>query len=386
VSDPVPVAGLEPVGERIGADEPPVRALFEGVVGQPRAVAQLRAAARRPVHAYLFHGPRGTGKRAAARAFAAALLCPRGGCGECNVCRRALAGTHPDLVTVERTGAMLDVDEARQITARAQRHPVESSRQVLMVTDLHLAAIGRAIPALLKTVEEPPPSTVFVLLADDIPASLATIASRCALVRFDSVPASAIAAWLVGSGVDSVFAESVASASEGQLDRARLLVDDPGFAARQEQWRTVPDQLDGTGAMAATVATELLDGVEDALAPLRARHEREMGDLAEQAEAVGARGVPGRRQIEERQRREARRLRTDELRHGLAVLSGVYRDRLVGLTSNDEARPTPGAAAAGRRAARRVEAIREASDALTRNANEQLVMDALMVELSGMTD
>jgi DNA polymerase III subunit delta' len=386
VSDPLPAADPDESGERAADDEPPVVELFAAVVGQPRAVAQLRAAARRPVHSYLLHGPRGTGKRAAARAFAASLLCPRGGCGHCNVCRRALAGTHPDLVTVERTGAMLDVDEARRITARAQRHPVESSRQVLMVSDVHLAATGRSAPALLKTVEEPPPSTVFVLLADDLPATLATIASRSALVRFDSVPTSAIAAWLVESGVDPVLAESVAAASEGRLDRARLLVDDPGLAARQEQWRTVPKRLDGTGATAASVATELLDGIEDALAPLRARHELEMTELAEQAEAIGARGVPGRRQIEERQRREARRLRTDELRHGLAVLSGVYRDRLVGLASSDGGARTPGAAAAGRRAARGVQAIREASDALTRNANEGLVMDALMVELSGMTD
>lgn len=238
----------------------------------------------------------------------------------------------------------------------------------------------------MKTVEEPPPSTVFVLLADDIPATLATIASRCALVRFDAVPTSAIAAWLVESGVDPVFADSVAAASGGHLDRARLLVDDPSFAARQEQWRTVPGRLDGTGATAATVANELLNGVEDALAPLRARHEQELTDLAEQAESVGARGIPGRRQIDERQRREARRLRTDELRHGLAVLSGVYRDRLVSIASSDDTAPTPGAAAAGRRAVRRIEAIREASDALTRNANEGLVMDALMVELSGMSD
>jgi DNA polymerase-3 subunit delta' len=386
MSDPVPSSVQERPAGGLGPDDLPVLGLFEGVIGQPRAVAQLRAAARRPVHAYLLYGPRGTGKRAAARAFGAALLCPSGGCGECNVCRRALAGTHPDLVTVERTGAMLDVYEARRITARAQRHPVESSRQVLMVSDVHLAAAGRAAPALLKTVEEPPASTVFVLLADDIPATLATIASRSALVRFDSVPASAISAWLGESGVEPLLADSVAAASGGQLDRAKLLVDDPGFAARQEQWRTVPDRLDGTGAAAAAVGSELLEGIEDALAPLRARHEQEMVDLAEQAEAVGARGIPGRRQIEERQRREARRLRTDELRHGLAVLSGVYRDRLASLTSNEGGAPTAGAAAAKRRGARRVEAIRKASEALTWNANETLVMDALMVELSDMTD
>ena len=80
----------------------PAATLFDEVVGQPAAVAQLMAASRRPVHAYLLHGPPGSGKRPAARALAAALLCPDGGCGHCNTCRRALAGTHPDLVVVER--------------------------------------------------------------------------------------------------------------------------------------------------------------------------------------------------------------------------------------------------------------------------------------------
>jgi DNA polymerase-3 subunit delta' len=78
--------------------------LFEAVVGQERAVSRLVDASRRPVHAYLLHGPPGSGKRAAARGLAAALLCGDGGCGTCNSCRRALAGTHPDLVTIERTG------------------------------------------------------------------------------------------------------------------------------------------------------------------------------------------------------------------------------------------------------------------------------------------
>ena len=168
-----------------GTAELPAPELFEGVVGQPRAVAQLMAAARHPVHAYLLHGPPGSGKRAAARGLAAALLCPSAGCGKCNSCRRALAGSHPDLVTVERSGATLDIDEARVITMRAQRRPLESARQVLMVNDIHLA--GRAAPALLKTIEEPPASTVFVLVADDLPSSLTTIVSRCVQIPFDAI-------------------------------------------------------------------------------------------------------------------------------------------------------------------------------------------------------
>lgn len=362
----------------------PSPSLFAEVVGQERAVAELTGAARRPVHAFLLHGPPGSGKRAAARGLAAALLCPSGGCGVCNSCRRALAGTHPDLVVVERSGAALDVDEARVIVSRAQRRPLESARQVLMVTDLHLAE--RAVPALLKTVEEPPPATVFVLLADDLPSILATIVSRCVQIAFDPVPEEAVVEWLIRRGVARDQAESVARASGGRLDRAGLLVSDPGYVARQQQWRTVPTRLDGSGAAAAVEAAELLASADEGLAPLREQHAAELAALAEQAELTGARGITGRRQVEDRHKREERRWRTDDLRFGLATLAEVYRDRLAAAVGAPGDASSAGRAAESGRAARQVDAIGEASVALGRNANESLMMEALMVELSGMED
>src|SRR4051812_26976492 len=103
--------------------------VFDRLVGQERAVAQLRAAARSPVHAYLLVGPPGGGKRPAARAFAAALLCPHGGCGECDICRRVLADVHPDVAVVEREGAYISVAQAREIQRLALRTPNEGHRK-----------------------------------------------------------------------------------------------------------------------------------------------------------------------------------------------------------------------------------------------------------------
>ena len=387
MADPGGSAIGAPVAASAGdeAAEVPVSALFAGVVGQPRAVTALRAAGRRPVHAYLLHGPPGSGKRTAARALAAALLCPDGGCGHCAVCTRALRGTHPDLVEIERSGALLDVDEARSIVAHAQNRPLEAARQVLVVDDVHLA--GKAVPALLKTVEEPPPTTVFVLIADDTPPELATIVSRCVTISFDPVPEQDVADWLVGRAIDPAQAAAVAGASGGRLDRAELLVADPGFAARQRQWRELPTRLDGSGAAAAEASEELLAAVDEALAPLRDQHARELALLAEQSEAVGAKGITGRRGIEERHRREERRWRTDDLRFGLATLAGVYRDRLVtatGPTVGGDA--SPGTTRARQRAVRQVAAIQQATEALSRNPNESLLLDALMVTLSGMDE
>jgi DNA polymerase-3 subunit delta' len=316
--------------------------------------------------------------------LAAALLCPDGGCGHCNTCRRALAGLHPDLIVVERTGAAVDVEEARSIVTRAQRRPMEASRQVLVVTDLHLA--DRAVPALLKTIEEPPPGTVFILLADDLPPALATIASRCVQIPFDRVPDDAVVDWLVARGIEPSHAESVARASGGRLDRALLLVSDPDFVVRRERWRSLPSRLDGTGAVAAEVSDELLASVDAGLAPLRELHREEMATLTEQAELTGAKAIQGRKQIEDRHKREERRWRTEDLRFGFALLAEMFRDRLVAVTESGPAADTHGGAGESRRAVRQIEAIDRASEALGRNASEPLLMDALMVELSGMAD
>src|SRR5438874_5144213 len=157
-------------------------AVLGQLVGQEQAARRLSAAASSPVHAYLFAGPPGSGKRDAARAFAAALLCPNGGDGTCSVCERVLAGVHPDVVVVERAGPYITVDQAREIVRLAMRSPNEGSRKVLVLTDFHL--VREAAPTLLKIIEEPPESTVFVILAEHLPPELETIASRCVQVEF----------------------------------------------------------------------------------------------------------------------------------------------------------------------------------------------------------
>jgi DNA polymerase-3 subunit delta' len=368
-------------------DDPtlPVAALFDGVVGQADAVAQLRAAGRRPVHAYLLVGPPGMGQRPLVRGFAAALLCPRGGCGECEVCRRAQAGVHPDLVEIERAGALVSVDDARRVVRLAQRRPLEGHRQVIVVSDIHLARL--AAPVLLKTLEEPAGQTVFVLLADSVPAELATVASRCVRIELRHVPATELRDWLVSTGTAAEIAEELADAAGGSVDRARLLADDTGFADRRRLWRSVPSRLDGTGAAAAALAGELLASAEGAVDPLRSRHQAEMEALGSDAEQRGERAVPRRKEIEDRQHREERRWRTDELRAGLAVLAAAYRDRLLAVTSAD---PMP-AAWSGRTAER----VRELSAAiivversaaeLIRNPNESLLLEAMLVRLSAVT-
>ncbi|HEV3328205.1 MAG TPA: hypothetical protein VGZ33_02315 [Acidimicrobiales bacterium] len=358
--------------------------LFEGVVGQGRAVAALRASLRRPVHAYLFLGPPGSSKEAAAVGFAAGLVCPNGGCGVCDSCRRALRGVHPDISSVHRTGAAITVDEIRDVTTRALRRPVEGVRQVLVIDDVHLAV--RSAPALLKTLEEPPATTVFILTAEDVPPGLSTVASRCATVTFAALGEAEVADWLMHRGVEPLHARLVAAGAAGDLERAALLADDADYQVRMARWREVPSQLDGTGATAAVTADELLDSLDAALEPLRRHHGAELGQLEEEARQRGERGVPGRREVQERHQRAERRWRTDELRAGLAVLQRAYRDRLRAVLEQlDEQPGSPRLVDEAARDAAAVERISAASAALRRNVAAPLLVASLLAQLGAVT-
>jgi DNA polymerase III subunit delta' len=353
--------------------------LFAEVVGQDAAVDTLRAAAVRPVHAYLFRGAAGNGGLAAAHAFAAALLCSDGGCGACLSCRQALTGAHPDLHIVHRSGASLSVDDMRRLVTLAQRRPLQSARQVVIVTDVHLG--GRAAPALLKTLEEPPGETVFVLLADDVPPELATVASRCVQIAFPPVARPDLVAWLTGRGVPEDVAVVVADSSGGNPARARVMVEDPEVTERAALWSTVPDRLTGSGEIAAALARQLLDSADRAVEPLRAEHAAELERLTEEAKELGERGLPGRKEITDHQQREERRWRTDALRGGLGALARAYRDRIVASATGSGAMDDEHA----RAATAAVALITETARALPRNPSDALLLQALLVRLGALT-
>jgi DNA polymerase-3 subunit delta' len=340
------------------------------VFGQPEAVALLRGALRNPVHAYLLVGPAGSGSRDAALGFAAELLAADAlAAGDVEAARRhrrlALAEAHPDLSVTEREGPFITRDQARAIVSLAARSPAEGSRKVLLLTEFHL--VTDAAPILLKAIEEPPPSTFFVILADEVPPELVTIASRCMVVRFAPLPPAMVVERLVAEGAEADAAARAAEAAGGDLARARLLVADAGLGERAARWAAVPDRLDGTGANVVATAVELLASLEEALAPIDARHAAELAEAAAQEERYGLR--PRRKPLEDRHRRERRRFRTDELRFGLGVLARSYRDRLA----------ADGAVAP---ALEVFAAIQQAAEALERNPNERLLLERLLVRLS----
>ena len=348
---------------------------WDDVVGQEAAVAMLRHAASGDTpHAWLFVGPHGSGKRAAARAFAGDLLAAEAdaaGDGETAARSRSLARgeQHPDLIIVAREGASISVGQADEIIKRASRSAVEGSRKVLLLDEFHL--VKDAGPKLLKTIEEPPDGTFFVVLADELPPELITIASRCVRVDFDSLTPSQVSARLVEEGVDPSRAEEVAAFAGGDIDRARLLATDERLALRLAAWRDLPRRLNGSGAAAAAGIAELRAAIDDAESPLKVRHEAELKALQERVERYGQRGS-GMAEFTARQKRESRRLRTDELRMGLGALAATYRDEMAVVAD-------PSAAIGA------LEAIQETAERLEFNPNEELQLIALAIRLPTLT-
>jgi DNA polymerase III subunit delta' len=357
------------VSQAVSHVHPPV---LDRVFGQEGAVALLAASSRAPVESYLFVGPTGSGKRDAALAFAACLVCPFGGCGVCSACTEALAERHPDVIVIERSGASISVEEARTVTALAQRTPTAAARQVLILVDFHL--VSQAAPALLKTIEEPPTSTTFVILAEQVPPALMTVASRCLRVPFNRLSADALAAALIADGVSEPAALRAAEGAAGRLDRARLLALDEGFVARQSRWKAIPERLDGSGATVAVLAAELIAAGEELVSVLKEQQAAELAVLTEASTNAGERRLVGRPAIEERHRREQRRVRADELRAGFAILAGAYRGRLV--TPGLQPRRIAALLAA-------IDAISDAAASLVRNPNETLLLQSLLIGLDG---
>ena len=349
------------------------------LIGQAEAARRLRAAASSPVHAYLFVGPAGVGKRLAAQIFAGELLAETDPEGADRHRRLALNSTHADVVVFApagnnlRLGSRSDPGEIPAIIGEASRSPTEGRRKVVVVEEFQ-SADAPASSALLKLVEEPPQTTIFVLLAGDVPPHQATIESRCLRVDFPPVSAEAIAETLVAEGlVDAGRARVVAAAANGSVDRARLLVLDERLAARRDAWRSLPGRLDGTGAAVAELVEELRGLIDDAAEVKAAEHQRELEELARREEQTGTRGS-GRRALETRQRRELRQFRTEELRFGFATLASRYREMIL----SDDA----GGNGGGEAVLEAVDHLSRTTDALVRNPNEALLLQALLLRLS----
>ncbi len=323
--------------------------VFRDLVGQDAVAAELARAADAAAarlrgepatgmtHAWLFTGPPGSGRSVAARAFAAALLCPNGGDGTCPSCHQVQAGTHADLMLVRPDGLSYGVKQTRSLVLRAAGAPSGGRWQVVLFEDADRAT-EQAANALLKAIEEPAPRTVWLLCAPSAEELVTTIRSRCRLVVLRTPPSEAIAQVLTAEGVDSGRALAAARAAQGHIGRARRLATDPEAAQHRDQVLRVPGRLTSIGpAFAAAAAlvkaaeAEAADITTELDEPERLALRQAFGEGSTgKGVAKAIRGSAGAmRDLEDRQKSRATRLKRDALDRALLDLAAFYRDVLA---------------------------------------------------------
>jgi DNA polymerase-3 subunit delta' len=352
-------------------------------------------------HAWLFTGPPGSGRSVAARAFAAALLCPDGGCGRCPSCHQVRAGTHADLLLVRPDGLSYGVKQTRSLVLRAAGAPAGGRWQVVVFTDADRAT-EQAANALLKAIEEPAPRTVWLLCAPSAEELVTTIRSRCRLVTLRTPPSAAVAQVLTAEGVDPERALAAARAAQGHIGRARRLATDPQAAQRRDEVLAVPARLTGPGlgpALAAAAAlvkaaeTEAAAVTEELDTPEREALRRAFGEGSTgKGVAKAIRGSAGAmRELEDRQKSRATRLKRDALDRALLDLAAFYRDVLavqlgahVELASAGHERDVRKLAGVGRPEAtvRRLGAIMACRERLALNVAPLLAVEEMTLALA----
>ena len=388
----------------VRAEATPAYGVWAELVGQDRAVETLRRAARGEdhamSHAWLVVGPPGSGRSNAARAFAAALQCERpggveAGCGRCNGCRTALSGAHPDVTLVRTEQLSIGVEEVRDLVRRAAMSPTMRHHQVIVVEDADRVT-ERGADALLKSVEEPAPGTVWILCAPTSDDVVVTIRSRCRLLSLATPTADAVARLLVArDGVEPALAAEAAWAAQGHVGRARVLARDEAARSRRREILLIPFGLTGLPACLAAAARLVEMCSAEATAATELVDARERSAL-EEALGFGTRGARPRqaaaavKELEDQQRARAKRFQRDAIDRALTELTGFYRD-LLSLQTRSGA-PLVNVALASRLTAlarrsspestlRRIDALLGCRTALEGNVAPLLALESTMIAL-----
>ncbi|BAK37978.1 DNA polymerase III subunit delta' [Microlunatus phosphovorus NM-1] len=312
--------------------------VWSDLIGQERSVAVLQRAVsgrgHAMSHAWLVTGPPGSGRSNAARAFAAALQCSRGGCGDCTDCRTALSGAHPDVTLVRTELLSIGVDEVRELVRRASMSPTLGGHQVLVIEDADRVT-ERGADALLKSIEEPAPRTVWILCAPTADDVVATIRSRCRSLTLQTPTIDAVARLLeTRDGIEPELAAYAARASQGHVGRARALARHEDARDRRAAILQIPFQLKDLSACLNAAATLVKTASEEAgaaTADLDAKERREL----EEALGFGTKGARPRqasaaiKDLEDQQKARVKRLQRDAIDRALTELTSFYRDLLA---------------------------------------------------------
>lgn len=376
--------------------------VWRDVIGQESAIATLQRAATDPsamTHAWLLTGPPGSGRSVAARAFAAALQCPEGGCGECRECRTAIDGSHADVDVIATEGLSIKVALVRDLVQLAALRPSVGRWRIIIIEDAdRLTAFSDApANALLKALEEPTPRTVWILCAPSVEDVIITIRSRSRHVRLRTPPVEAVADLLQRrDGIDASMAMYAARAAQSHVGLARRLARDEGARIRRRDVIALAGKIRGVGH-AVEAAADLAKIAEDESGAASA--ERDTAERQRLMETLGAdpsaRTQPPhiRSQIaalEREQKARATRYSRDVLDRSLLDLLSIYRDALVlhtgatvGLVNQDNLAAVQllAQAMSPEQLLHAIDAIGTARERIDLNVNPLLALEAMALSL-----
>jgi len=350
-------------------------------------------------HAWLVTGPPGSGRSTAATSFAAALVCPEDGCGVCEACRTAPIGGHPDVAVVSTDTLSYSTENARDLVLQSEMSPIKSHWHVIVMEDADRLT-DHAVNVLLKSLEEPPPHTVWVLCAPSSEDVLPTIQSRTRHVPLRTPSTPDVAQLLMDNyGVDPAMASFAARASQGHIGRARALARDEHARLRRQEVMRIPFHLYDVPACFTSAASLLGAAEDDAKAITDPLDDAEnlnlmaqFGDGAEGAMRGKIKRLADSAGKDLTKKQRLRRTRTvrDQVDRALVDLMGLYRDVLaIQFDSdveliNDEMRPQLAQLAARSTTndtGRRLRALAYTRQQIGANVAPQLALESLMVEL-----
>jgi DNA polymerase-3 subunit delta' len=390
---------------------PTLQGVYADLVGQEHVVEILQKAvlatrtgeetpensAHGMTHAWVFTGPPGSGRSSAAVAFAQALVCTNNGCAQCNECKSAANGVHPDVEIIRTEGLSIKIDEVRELLTRVAWAPSMGGWRVVVMEDADRLTESAA-NALLKAIEEPGNRTVWLLCAPTLHDVLPTIRSRCRHLQLVTPSTQAVAQVLqVRDGISPNMADFAARVSQGHIGRARYLANNESVRNTRTTIMKLPLTLQGISS-AFSAAQTLVDlATQQATEAAETRNEKEVDDLS----LAYGKGATGRgmasggskaiKDLEKEQKTRQTRMIRDGLDAALLDIATFYRDvMMVQAGANDAlinkeleseinsyAKKTKPQATI-----KKINAIMDARTNLSHNAAPLLTVEALMCVLA----
>ena len=357
--------------------------VFNSLIDQPQVVQTLKDAvgsaninedaSQVMTNTWLFTGPAGSGRSNAAIAFAAALVCEKGGCSTCNSCISTILGTHADVELIKTQGLSIKIDEVRELITRASWKPSIANYRIVVIEDADRLT-DSAANALLKVIEEPGLRTIWLLCAPTLTDVLPTIRSRCRHLALRTPSTKAITKLLI--------------------ERDRRLALDATARQNRENILRLPLMIKDI-ASAYKAAQFLVDSAKsEAVADAEEKDQNEISKLKEAWGSTGSKMVTGGskaiKELEKEQKSRSTRTVRDYLDRALLDLATLYRDIMLVQANSTESLINQdlleeikqlAALKSPARTVEQIDAILKTRRNLAQNAAPLLLIEALMCEL-----